>query len=116
MINFLFAVVFRMLATESAWNPESLFDTFLHRLSEVVKDELVARELPGDIDSLIALTIRIDGCMSEMRSGIGDTHSSAVARSPSKESGSPRRLFFREDPKPPELPRESSATGESDTS
>jgi hypothetical protein len=52
---------FWTLATYSAWNLESLFDTFLHRLSEEVKDELAARELPTDIYSLIALTIRIDG-------------------------------------------------------
>lgn len=36
-------------------------DTFLHGLTEELKDELVARELPTDLDSLIALTIRIDG-------------------------------------------------------
>ena len=28
------------LIAESAWNPESLFDMFLHGLSEEVKDEL----------------------------------------------------------------------------
>jgi hypothetical protein len=37
------AVDFRTLAAESAWNPESLFDTFLQGLSEVIKDELAAR-------------------------------------------------------------------------
>lgn len=85
----------------------------------MIKDELAARELPVDLDCLIALTIRIDGRLrerrSERRSGLGHNRSSAVARSSSKESGSPRRLFFREDPKPPELPRESSMMGELDT-
>jgi hypothetical protein len=65
------------------------------------------------------LIIRIDGhlreCRSERRSGLGHNRSSAVARSSSKESGCPRRLFFREDPKPPKLPQESSMTGELDT-
>ena len=56
-----YAVDFRTLAAESAWNPEALFDIFLHGISEEVKDELAARELPTDLDSLIALTIRIDG-------------------------------------------------------
>ncbi|XP_045080421.1 uncharacterized protein LOC123492194 [Coregonus clupeaformis] len=60
-----YAVDFRTFAAESAWNPESLFDTFLHGLSEVVKDELAARELPMDLDSLIALTIRIDRRLRE---------------------------------------------------
>ena len=54
-----------MLAAEIAWNPESHFDTFLHRLSEVVKDELAAQELPMDLNSLITLTIRIYGLLSE---------------------------------------------------
>lgn len=52
---------FHTLAAEGAWNPEVLFDTFLHRVSEEVKDELAAQELPTDLNSLITLTIRIDG-------------------------------------------------------
>ena len=84
-----------------------------------MKDELATQELPVHLDSLIALTIRIDGRLwerrSERRSGLGHTRPSAAARSPPKESGSPRRLFFREDLRPPELPQESSTTGELDT-
>ena len=38
-----------------------LFGMFLHGLSEEVKDKLAAQELPVDLVSLIALTIRIDG-------------------------------------------------------
>ena len=30
-------VDFRMLAAESAWNPEALFNAFLHRLLEVIR-------------------------------------------------------------------------------
>lgn len=56
-----YAVDFCTFAAESAWNPQSLFNMFLHGLSGVVKDELAARELPMDLNSLIALTIRIDG-------------------------------------------------------
>jgi hypothetical protein len=54
-----YAVNFCTLATESAWNLESLFNTFLHGLSEVVKDELAARELPVDLDSLITLPLKL---------------------------------------------------------
>lgn len=108
-----------MLATEIAWNPESLFDTFLHGLSEEIKNELAAQEFLLGLDSLFALTLRLDGRLrarrSESRSGLGHTRSSAAARSSPKESGSPRTLYFREDPKPPDFPRESSATVESDT-
>ena len=56
-----YAVEFRTLAAEGTWNPEALFDTFLHVLLEEIKDELAAGELPTDLDSLIALTIQIDG-------------------------------------------------------
>ena len=38
-----------------------------HGVSEVVKDELAARELPTEFDSLIALTIGIDGRLRERR-------------------------------------------------
>ena len=54
-----YAVDSPTLATESAWNLEVLFDMFLHGISEEIKDERAAREL--QTDSLIALTIRIDG-------------------------------------------------------
>ena len=60
-------VDFCTLAAESAWKPEALFDHFLHRLLEVIKDKLAAWELPMDFDSLIALTIRIDGQLQEHR-------------------------------------------------
>ena len=49
------------LAAESTWNQEALFNMFLHRVSDEVKDELAARKLQMDLDSLIALTIRITG-------------------------------------------------------
>jgi hypothetical protein len=56
-----YAVDFCTLAAETAWNPEELFDMFLHGLSEVIKDELLPLELPIYLDSLIALTIWING-------------------------------------------------------
>ena len=48
-----YAVDFSTLATDSAWNPEVLFDMFLHGMSEEVKDELAAQELLTDLDSLM---------------------------------------------------------------
>ena len=52
---------FRTLAAEGTWNHEACFDTFLHRLSKGVKNDLAARELLTELVSLNALTIRIDG-------------------------------------------------------
>jgi hypothetical protein len=62
-----YVVDFCTLVAESAWNPEALFDMFLHGLSEVIKNKLAARELTMDLDSLIALTIQIDGRVWECR-------------------------------------------------
>jgi hypothetical protein len=62
-----YAVDFHTMAAKSAWNRESLLDTFLHRFSEEVKDNLAARELPTDLNSLITLTIRIDGWLRERK-------------------------------------------------
>ena len=55
-----YAVEFRTLATESGWNEEALFDAFKRRLAESIRDHLTALELPNDVDSLIALVIKID--------------------------------------------------------
>ena len=83
-------VDFGTLAAESAWNPESLLDTFLHGLSEMVEDELAAWVLPLDLDSLLSLTIRITGhlreCRREKRSVPGHTRSSTVPTLPPEES------------------------------
>ena len=98
---------FCTLAAESAWKPESLFNTFLHGLSEVVKDELTTRELPMDMDSLTA--IQIDGWLREhrreRRSVPGHTHSSTAPTSPPRNLGSPRRLQHRVNSMSPEFPR-----------
>ena len=55
-----YAIEFRTLATDSGWNDESLFDAFLYGLAEPIKDQLINRELPEDVDSLIALVVKID--------------------------------------------------------
>lgn len=104
-----YAVNFRTLAAESAWNLEALFDMFLHGILVEVKDELVARELPTDFDSLIALTIRIDGRLRErrMRRKSDFTRTSRDSTSPLSYPGSPQRSRDREHPKFPDLPRES---------
>ena len=91
-----YAVDFRTLAAESAWNPEALVDSFLPLVLEEVKDELAARELPTDLDSLISLTIRIDGRLRERRKEWKGDFSRL-----SKDSKNPR---------PPDLPRESPKT------
>ena len=55
-----YAIRFRTLATDSGWNEESLFDAFLYGLAEPIRDQLVNRDLPEKVDSLIELTAKID--------------------------------------------------------
>ena len=55
-----YAIDFRTLASESEWNNAALTDAFFQGLSESVKDQLISTDLPEDLDSLIALAIKID--------------------------------------------------------
>ncbi|XP_071210165.1 uncharacterized protein [Salvelinus alpinus] len=79
----------RTKATKCPWDLESLFNSFFNGLSEGIKDKLAARELPLDLDSLIDLTIKIDGRLRERsrerRSVPGHTCPSTVFPSPPKE-------------------------------
>ena len=93
-----YAVDSRTLVTESSWISEALFDIFFHELSEGIKDELAGQEISLDLDSLIALSVRIDGCLQEhrceRRSGLRNTRSSADAGARPKESGNPQSVYF----------------------
>lgn len=86
-----YAVDFHKLAAKSAWNPEALFDTFLHGLLEEMKDELAAQELPIELNSLNTLTIRMDGrlreCRRERRSVPTPPRSSMEPTSPPRNPG-----------------------------
>lgn len=90
-----YAVDFNTLVAESAWKPEAPFDTFLHKLSKEVKEELAARELPIDLEYLIALTIWVDGRLWEHRrerSIPTPRHLSMDPTSPPRNPESPLRL------------------------
>ncbi|XP_055368562.1 uncharacterized protein LOC129604791 [Betta splendens] len=55
-----YAIEFRTLAAEAGWDATALGDVFIRGLSRRVKDCLVARDLPSDLNALIALAIQID--------------------------------------------------------
>ncbi len=61
------AIRFRTLAAESEWGENSFSDTFLHSLSEDIKDHLAPLDLPPDFDSLVALAIKIDNRLQERK-------------------------------------------------
>ncbi|XP_034021083.1 probable JmjC domain-containing histone demethylation protein 2C [Thalassophryne amazonica] len=55
-----YAIDFRVLAAKSEWNPAALLDVFFQGLSAEIQDQLIATDLPDDLDELIALAIRTD--------------------------------------------------------
>uniref|UniRef100_A0A8C6P718 CCHC-type domain-containing protein n=1 Tax=Nothobranchius furzeri TaxID=105023 RepID=A0A8C6P718_NOTFU len=55
-----YAIEFHTLAAACDWNQSALFDAFLSGLSSELKDMLAPLDLPEDLDSLIALPIKID--------------------------------------------------------
>ncbi|KAF7700276.1 hypothetical protein HF521_003234, partial [Silurus meridionalis] len=66
-----YATDFRTAAAESEWDATALYDVFLRGLNAEIKNELAARDLPEDLDSLISLATRIDRRMREFRSDGG---------------------------------------------
>jgi hypothetical protein len=101
-----------MLAVESSWHHEALFDEFMQGVSKEVKDEVVAWELPTDLESLIAFTFRIDGRLRErrMERKFNFARTSRDSTSPPSHTGNPRRSPCQEHPRFPDLPRESPKT------
>lgn len=61
------AIRFRTLAADSEWNSSSLCDTFLHSLTDEMKDHLAPLDLPTDFDSLVALAVKVDNRLFERR-------------------------------------------------
>ncbi|XP_034024677.1 nesprin-2 [Thalassophryne amazonica] len=51
---------FRILAAKSEWNPAAFLDVFFQGLSANIQDQLIAVNLPDDLDGLIALAIHTD--------------------------------------------------------
>ena len=62
-----YAIEFQTMVTDSGWEGHALVDLFLHGLSEQIKDELLTRELPEDLDQIIVLAIRIDSRLEDRR-------------------------------------------------
>jgi len=61
------AIGFRTLAIQSGWNDEALQGCFHQSLCDSIKDELVSRDEPADLEGLISLSIRVDNRLRERR-------------------------------------------------
>ena len=56
-----YAIEFQTLATEGRKaGKEEVIDAFLHGLAKPIKDELLTRDLPEELDRIITLAIQID--------------------------------------------------------
>lgn len=55
-----FAIHFRIIAEESSLGETVWRSAFINALNKQIKDQLATRDVPTDLDSLIALSIRID--------------------------------------------------------
>ncbi|KAG1962189.1 retrotransposable element [Pimephales promelas] len=55
-----YSIEFRTLAASCDWNEPALLARFLEGLRAEVKDEILSREIPSRVDSLIELAIRIE--------------------------------------------------------
>ena len=89
-----FAIDFQTLAVDSGWEGRALVDAFLHGLAEPVKHKLLTRDLPDDLERIIALAIRVDARLEDRRRA-------TRAKSPLPRRPAPRRRLSP----PPRLPR-----------
>lgn len=76
-----YSVEFRIIAAESRWNDSSRQGFFLNRLSDIMKDELAARDETDTLDALISPSIKIDNHLRERRrEKVGSPSSSPSVR------------------------------------
>ena len=115
-----YAIDFRVLAAESGWSDDALIPTFLHGLSDEVKDELVSRELSEGFDSLVTLAIQVDNRIRERRREKRLSSASGLAERFRERPRAPD--YFREGPSAsddarmfPSPPMASAAAGVSST-
>ncbi len=96
-----FAIEFRTIAAGSGWNNEALMVCFQGGLSEPLQDELATREPAADLESLIAIAIRLDNRLRERRVARRKASQSQV---PVSRSVSPVRIpASRASPAPEQL-------------
>lgn len=67
-----FSVDFRILAVETGWKEEAVKEVLLNNIAEDLKDELMTRELPSSLSSLMSLCIHVD---ERLRMRRGTRHS-----------------------------------------
>lgn len=59
------ALKFCNIAAQTGWNEHAIQGTFLHSLSNVIKDQTACRDEPSGLDELINLAICLDKIFQE---------------------------------------------------
>lgn len=59
-----YAIQFQTLAAACGWNEGALRARFLKGLDHAIADELAVVDLPRELDNLIKLTLRVEGCLN----------------------------------------------------
>lgn len=62
-----YVLEFHILSAQIVWNEIVLQGTFLHSLSDHIKNQIAARDESENFDKLINLAISIDKCFRECR-------------------------------------------------
>lgn len=59
-----FAIEFQTLAAACGWNDAALRTQFLNGLSDEIQNEIAAHDVPGSMDTMIELALRVESRMS----------------------------------------------------
>ena len=98
-----YSVDFWTLAAEAQWNDAALRAAFTEGLSDKLKDELAARDVPSDLSALVSLSIMIDNRLCEGQRE--RTSRGQLAAPPARLFLPPVRRAFQSD-QPPAHPAE----------
>lgn len=78
-----YAIDFQTLAAESGWNQAALYDILLKGLSPPIQDRLPPVDLPLGLDSLIALTRRMNNrTRVQTTAAVGDQSDTKMVAAP----------------------------------
>lgn len=58
-----FAIEFQTLAAACGWNDSALRTQFLDGLSDDIQDEIATHDIPGSLDAMIELALRVESRM-----------------------------------------------------
>ena len=93
-----YSIEFQTLATDSGWEGRALVDAFLHGLAESVKDELLTRDFPDDLDRIVTMAIRVSSAVAPVSTTTAITASLETEKwDPALSTTPPQRRVWERD-------------------